>query len=51
MTTNTCEFCKTTYPEEDETEIYYFVNVFNKDHILCGSCKKRLRRKKKKEQS
>ncbi len=38
MITNECEWCGTRYPDFDETEIYFRVNVFMKDHTICGSC-------------
>ncbi len=43
MVNHTCLFCKTCYPDFDKTVDYYSVNVFGKDKIICGDCKKRLR--------
>lgn len=43
MSSNTCEWCKTTYPDFDKTEIYYRTIVFGVNHTLCSSCIKSLR--------
>jgi hypothetical protein len=44
MTINTCEWCKNSYPDFDETETYWRVNVFNKSHTICYSCYQHLRK-------
>lgn len=38
----TCEWCGTSYPSFDKTEIYYQCIVFDKRHLICGSCKEHL---------
>jgi hypothetical protein len=47
MTSNTCEWCNTTYPDFDKTETYMSILVFNKLHIICNSCYKHLRYKRR----
>lgn len=39
-----CEFCNMVYPDYDQSVGYYYVNVFGNEHIICGDCKKHLKK-------
>ena len=41
---HTCEFCNTSYPNFDETVVYYCVTVQSKNHIICNECLNHLQR-------
>jgi len=37
MELDICEWCGKNYPKAVK-ERYYKVNVFDKDHVICGDC-------------